>query len=133
MVATLITIHQYTGYAISVLVLVAALNAFKRAKDGREFDGTFYRVVYVLLSLQVLVGIVLYGVGGYWNADSELIAYVHPILAIVALGVGQVLLGRARKTRMADEAHRIAGRGLVVTLVLVLAAIGVASAAGMVG
>jgi heme A synthase len=129
----LITIHQWSGYVISVLVLFAAMSAFKRAKDGREFDATPYRLVYGLLALQVVLGIVLYGVDGYWNSSSELIAYVHPILAIAALGAGQALLGRARKTQMAAEAHRTAGRGLVVTLVLVLAAIGVASAAGMVG
>lgn len=124
----LITVHQYVGYAVSVLVLLAALAAFKRAKDGREFDATPYRIVYGILTLQVVVGIAVYGMGRAWDA-TELLAYVHPALAIAALGVGQVLLGRARRTQMAADAHRTAGRGLLLTLLLVLAAIGVASAA----
>ena len=127
MLDLLLSSHRYTGYVVSVLVLVAALMAFKRAKDGREFDAGFFRAIYILLSVQVLLGIVLYGVDGYWDA-APLIAYVHPVLGIVALGVGQALLGRARKTQMAADAHQLTGRGLVITLVLVLAAIGVASA-----
>lgn len=127
MLEILLLSHRYTGYVVSVLVLVAALIAFKRAKDGREFEAGLFRGTYILLSLQVLLGIVLYGLDGYWNA-APLIAYVHPVLGIVALGAGQALLGRARKTQMAADAHRLAGRGLVISLVFVLAAIGVASA-----
>ncbi|MCC5946918.1 MAG: hypothetical protein JJT89_00555 [Nitriliruptoraceae bacterium] len=126
MLEILLQSHRYTGYVVSVLVLVAALVAFKRAKDGREFDAGLFRATYILLSLQVLLGIVLYGVAGYWEA-APLIAYVHPVLGILALGLGQALLGRARRTQMAADAHRLAGRGLIITLVLVLAAIGVAS------
>jgi|GEM_PF-5779673 len=54
-----------------------------------------------------------------------MIAYVHPTLAILAIGVGQMLLGKARKTQMAVDAHRLAGRGLVISFVLVVAAVGV--------
>ncbi len=127
MTELLLQIHPWVGYAVSILVLVAALVAFKRAKDGREFEAGLFRVAYILLSLQVLTGIVLYGLGGYWDA-APLIAYVHPVVGIVALGIGQALLGRARKTQMAADAHRLAGRGLVITLVLILVSIGVASA-----
>ena len=127
MTELLLQIHPWVGYAVSILVLVAALVAFKRAKDGREFEAGLFRVAYLLLSLQVLTGIVLYGLGGSWDA-APLIAYVHPVVGIVALGIGQALLGRARKTQMAADAHRLAGRGLVIALVLILVSIGVASA-----
>jgi hypothetical protein len=75
----------------------------------------------------VVLGLVLYGVSGAWET-GPLIAYVHPVLAIAALGAGQALVGRARRTQMAADAHRLAGRGLLVALVLVIAAIGVSSA-----
>jgi hypothetical protein len=124
---TLLTVHTWTGYLVSLVVLVAAFSAFGRAKKAEEFTAGPYRGAFALLALQVLLGLVLYGVGGYWDA-APLIAYVHPVLAIAALGVGQALLGRARKTQMAVDAHRTAGRGLVLSLVLILAAIGTASA-----
>jgi hypothetical protein len=126
---TLLTVHTWTGYVVSLVVLIATVAAFGRAKDGREFEPGLYRAAYGLLALQVVLGIVLYGIDGYWDASSPLIAYVHPVLGIAALGVGQALLGRARKTQMAADAHRTAGRGLVLSFILVLAAIGVASAA----
>lgn len=122
----LFQIHQLTGYLVSVVVLVVALMAFSRAKDSREFDAVLYRAAFALLTVQVVLGLVLYGIGGYWEA-APLVAYVHPLLAIAALGVGQALLGRARKTQMAVDAHRLAGRGLLISFILILAAIGVAS------
>jgi hypothetical protein len=126
----LATVHPWLGYLASVVVLVAALAAFRRAKDAVEYNGGPFSGAMVLLDIVVTIGIVLYAVGGYWDAElvGVGIAYVHPVLALLALGVGHALLGRARKQRMAVDAHRTAGRGLLLALVLVLAAIGVASA-----
>lgn len=126
MLETLLLVHTYTGYAVSVVVLIVAFLAFSRAKNAQEFTPGPYRLAYALLVLQIVLGIALYALDGYWEA-APLIAYVHPVLAIAALGAGQALLGRARKTQMAVDAHRTAGRGLVISLVLILAAIGVAS------
>lgn len=124
----LFTVHQALGYLVSVVVLATAVTAFGRAKNAQEFTSGLYRAAFGLLTLQVVFGILLYGLDGYWNA-APMLAYVHPILGVAALGAGQAMLGRARKTQMAADAHRLAGRGLVVALVLILAAIGVASAA----
>lgn len=128
MTELLLSLHTWLGYAVSIVVLVVAFAAFRRAKDGVEFQPALFRTTYLLLSLQVLLGIVLYSIAGYWNA-APLLAYVHPVLAIIGLGVGQALLGRARRTRMAADAYRLAGKALIVTLVFVLAAIGASSAA----
>ena len=123
---TLHLVHEWTGYLVTLVVLVAAFVAFGRAKDAREFEPGLYRAAFGLLALQVVLGFVLYGVAGAWDAHWR-IAYLHPALAIVAIGVGQMLLGKARKTQMAVDAHRLAGRGLMLSFILVLAAIGVAS------
>ena len=120
-------IHRWLGYLVALVVLAAAFVAFSRARDGREFDGSPYRLAMGLLTLQLLIGLALYGIGGYWEGRPE-IAYVHPVLAIVAVGVGHALVGRARKQQPAAEAYRSAGLGLVLALVFVVLAIGVASA-----
>lgn len=124
--STLLVVHQWTGYLVTVLVLLAAVVAFSRAKDAREFEPGLFRAVFGIMALQILLGLILYGMDGYWDA-APLIAYVHPALALLAIGVGQMLLGRARKTQMAVDAHRLAGRGLVLSFILVVAAVGVAS------
>lgn len=132
MTELLLTVHPWLGYAVLALVLVASMAAFKRAKDGVEFRAGIYRAAYLLLSVQVVLGLVLYGLSRSWNA-APLIAYVHPVLGILALGAGQALLARARKTQMAADAHRLAGRGLLLTLLLVIISIGVASIASTMG
>jgi hypothetical protein len=62
------------------------------------------------------------------KAASREIALVHPVLAVAALCVGHALLSRAKGTQMAVDAHRTAGRGLLLALLLVLASSGVTSA-----
>lgn len=127
MTALLAFVHEWLGYAASLIVLVVAFMAFGRAKDAREFRPGPFAGAMVLLDIQVTIGVVQYVVGGYWASRPE-IAYIHPLLAIAALGVGHAMVGRARKQQMAVEAHRTAGRGLLFALVLVFASIGVASA-----
>lgn len=127
MTATLQAVHPWLGYLVSVVVLGAAMIAFRSAKDASEFRPGPYSLAMVLLDIHVTLGIVLYAVGGYWEARPE-IAYLHPILALAALGVGHALLARAKRTQMAVEAHRTAGRGLLAALLLILISIGVASA-----
>ncbi len=127
MTALLSTIHEWLGYLVSVIVLLSALAAFRRAKDAAEFQPGPYVLAMVLLDIQVTLGLIQYGVTSGWDARPE-IAYLHPILALLALGVGHALVGRARKTQMAVDAHRTAGRGLVLALVFIALAIGIASA-----
>lgn len=124
----LVDVHRFFGYFVSVFVLVRAFVGFGNAKNSAEFRVAPYRVAYALLGLQVLLGIIVYGAGGYWDA-APLIAYVHPVLGVLAIGLGQMMLGRARKLQMVTDAHRVASRGLVVSFVLIAAGIGVASAA----
>lgn len=122
----LFSVHQMLGYALTVVVLVTAMVAFGRAKNGQEFTAGLYRAVYGVLALHVLLGIALYTTVQAWEADA-LIAYVHPLLALAALGVGHALVGRASKQQQVVDAHRTAGRGLLIALVLVLTGIVVAT------
>ena len=127
MTALLADVHPWLGYFVFLIMIVAAFMAFRRAKDAAEFQPGPYAMPMVLLDIHVTLGIILYAVGSYWNARPE-IAYLHPALALAALGVGHALLARAKGTQMAVDAHRAAGRGLVFALVLITASIGVASA-----
>jgi hypothetical protein len=120
-------IHTWIGYAVFLVVLVVAFMAFGRAKDAREFTAGPYKVALILLDVQVLLGLVTYAVGGFWDARPE-IAYVHPVLALLALAVGHGMFGKAKSHTLAADAHRGAGRALLAATVLILLAIGVASA-----
>ena len=120
-------IHRWLGYLVALVVLVAAVMATARAKGDQPFVGTPYRIAMGLLTLQVLIGLILYGIGGYWEGRPE-IAYLHPVLALVAVGVGHALIGRAGRRPTPAAAYRATGIGLALALVFVVLAIGVASA-----
>lgn len=110
-----------------VLVLIAgAMSAFGRGRAGMPFDASRTALALAVVDVQVMLGIVLYVAEGWWEGDA-LIGYVHPGLMLLALLIGHALLGRARRVRMAADAYRFAGRGLVIALVLIVAGIGVAS------
>ncbi|GGI04477.1 hypothetical protein [Egicoccus halophilus] len=128
----LTTIHQFAGYVIALVVLASATAAFGRAHDAREFTAGPYVAAAVLLDVQVTLGLVIYGVGGYWDHASPLLRYVHPLLAVLALVAAHVGVRRGRAQRMAAEAHQAAGRGLLVALVLVFGAV-MASTVGVRG
>lgn len=124
MYANLSTIHTYLGYAVFIVVLVATLLAFR--SGSREAPvSRLTALTMVALDVHVTVGIALYLVGQWWTqVDANLlVAVVHPALAIAALGAGHIGIGRARR----EHNPRIAAWGMATALVLVTAAIGVAS------
>lgn len=121
-------IHPWTGYVVLLVVVAAAWVAFGRARASRELETGFPVAAMVLVDLQVALGIVIYAVDSWWEA-GWMMAWAHPLLMLAALGVGHAAIGRARKTRMVDDAWRTVGRGLLATVVLLVAGIGVASAA----
>ncbi len=127
MTSVLSFVHEWLGYLVFVATLGAALLAFGRGRDGREFRPGPFVVVVVALDVQVVLGAVQYVLAGAWDARPE-VAYIHPLLAVVALGVAHTALRRARGETMAADANRAAGRGLLTTLLLIVVAIGVASA-----
>lgn len=114
--------HRGLGYLVAVVLLASAVMAFGRARDAREFRRGPYAGAMIALDVQVLLGLVLYGTQEYWEADA-LIAYVHPVLGLAALGIGHALVSRARKQQQVIDAHRTAGRGLVIALGLVVVGI----------
>ena len=121
MLSTLSLIHTNLGYLVFLVVLVATLLAFRSGTPDAPVS-RLTSLSMVLLDIHVSVGIVFYVVGQWWAADL-LIAVVHPVLAIAALAAGHIGIGRARRERN----PRLAAVGLAGALVLVTAAIGVAS------
>lgn len=129
MTETLVSIHRWSGYVVFLVVLVAVVIAFNRAKNAQEFEAGAFSVTAILLDVQVTLGLILYGVGQYWSGDAPLVQYVHPVVMLAALGVAHAGLGGARKEQMAVDAHRKVGRMFAIATALLVVGIGVASAA----
>jgi hypothetical protein len=121
MADTLQLIHSNLGYLVFLVVLVATFLAF-RTPQGAAPVSRLSSLTMVLLDIHVSVGIVFYVVGGWWSA-ALLKSVAHPVLAIAALAIGHIGLGRARR----ENSPRQAAVGLAGALVLVTLAIAVVS------
>lgn len=118
---TLVDVHQYLGYAVFLLSLVVTVWSFVVARSEspsalRGLAGSFAG----LIDLQVLLGLALWvGIFGVQIQPNVL----HLIVAVVAAAVAHV---GARQLRSVDGMPTARWFQLA-TLVLLLAAIGIAS------
>jgi heme A synthase len=122
MVSVLTDVHQYLGYLVFLVVLVATVLAFRSGSAEVPVSRTT-KLTMVLLDIHVTIGIVFYVLGQRWGSGL-LVGVLHPLLALAALAAGHIGIGRARRERN----PRLAATGLAAALVLVTAAIGVVSA-----
>ena len=120
--------HEYLGYLVTLVVLGFTVVGFIDRRE-RGFAAKLFAVPAVLIDVQVLVGLLVYVVGGYWEHPSWWVRLLHPFLALSALAVSHFMVGRARRNESAVAARRTAATGLLIALLLIAGAL-VAIAAG---
>lgn len=121
----LIDAHSGWQYIVLVALIVSLFFAF-RTKEMTEAAETTYRVTAVVVDIQVALGIAVWVVTSAWSREFVQ-AWVHPIAGLAALGVLHAFIGRARKADR-EIANGIVRSGLIIAVVLVVAAIGIAEA-----
>lgn len=111
-----------------------------QAPSARRFDARPFTLGAVLIDVQVLIGIAVYVLGGWWEVpetaswtDRVLIPFIHPPAMLLALGVVHAALGRARRRYAAGEtggdptgardAYRTASVGYLFSLIVIALAI----------
>ena len=80
--------------------------------------------IAIVVDVQVTLGIILWIFNSGWD-QGFFIAVFHPIAMILALGVMHMAIARGRRTAKTDHAagNRMVAMGMLITLVLVFAAI----------
>jgi hypothetical protein len=111
-----------------MVVLTAGVVGLVQAREARPFAARVYVIATLALDLQVLGGLVLYVLGGYWAHESWLVRLVHPGFALLALVATHIGLKRSRRQKTHAAGHRTAAGGLLLGLVGVLLAIAAISA-----
>jgi hypothetical protein len=119
--------HQYLGYLVFLLFVAAIVVATQRAKNGREYEPGIFALTALVVSVQLLFGILVYGAGQWWESDQPLVAYAHPLLMVAAVGLTHAGVARARREQMAVDAYLTARRFMIIAAVVLTAGIGVAS------
>lgn len=121
-----VSAHMWWQYVVLLAVVVSLFFAFRSAMMDSTAE-TVYRVTAVTVDIQVALGIVIWLANSGWSLDF-MQGWLHPILGLAALGVLHAFVGRARKGHP-EVANRTVRTGLIIAIVLVVAAIGIAEMA----
>lgn len=122
----LLNAHAWWQYVVLAAVIVSLVFAFRGSMMDKTAE-TVYRVTAAIVGIQVLLGLGVWISESGWNLGI-LQGWVHPIVGIAAVGVLNASIGRARKGHP-EVANRTVRTGLIITVVLVVAAIGIGEAA----
>ncbi|HJQ77127.1 MAG TPA: hypothetical protein VJ948_07675 [Acidimicrobiia bacterium] len=118
--------HSIWQYVVLAAVVIALVFAFRRPAMDRTAE-IVYRITAAVVGLQVLLGVILWIANSGWSLGF-LQGWLHPILGIAAVAVLNVFIARARKGDP-GTANKTVRTGLLIAIVLVVAAIGIGEAA----
>ncbi len=115
---TLETIHSLFRWIVLAVLIAAPALALVRWRQKAEWSSEKakpFAMAMVVYDIQVLIGIILWIIGGSPRAD-------HPYIMLVAVVGGHIAIARARKTE-GERGYFVVGVGLAITLLLTLAGI----------
>lgn len=122
----LVTAHVWWQYVVLLAVIVSLVFAFRNAMMDSTAE-MVYRVTTVVVDIQVGLGLIIWIANEGWSLGF-MQAWLHPIIGLAALGVLHAFVARARKGHP-EVANRTVRTGLIIAIVLVVAAIGIAEMA----
>ena len=115
--------HAWWQYVVLLTVVVALVFSF-RGPEMTPFAEKVYRLTVVSVDIQVALGIVVWLAASGWSLGL-MQGWIHPIAGLAALGVLHAFVGKARRTDL-SQANRVMRTGLMIAVVLVVAAIVIA-------
>ena len=129
MQSTFVNLHSFWRWIVLLAVTVALVRGiigWLRGGSWSKNDRILMLVAITTLDIQLLLGLAVYGGGNHWNSSS-FIAYIHPLVMIIAIVVAHATSIMIRRTEPANNKFRTLAIGLFVALFLITAAIPSAS------
>ncbi len=121
---TLVTVHSLYRWFVLAVVVVTAVTGWRRYRSEtawEEGSDRPYAIAAILFDLQVALGVILYLGKQAWT-HNLFIAVIHPVAALVAVGLFHAGVGIARK--QADvKSHRTVALFALLSLVVLVQAI----------
>ena len=122
----LLGLHSLWRWVVLIVVVVALIRGIVGWVRGGPWTGTDRTLSLLTTSaidIQVVIGLLLYGVAQAWKGQTAFIAYLHPLIMIVALVIVHLASARAKRLDSPVARHRTFTIGLIVALVLITGAI----------
>jgi hypothetical protein len=121
----LIGLHSLWRWVVLLVVVVAFVRGaigWLRGGAWTGNDRTLVLVTTIVLDIQLLLGLIVYGTGNHWESGS-FIAYVHPLVMIGAIAVAHVTSVMIRRTEPASGKFRVLTLGLLLAFLMIGGAI----------
>lgn len=122
----LLGLHSLWRWVVLIVVVVALIRGISGWARGGPWTGadrTLGLLTTSTIDIQVVLGLLLYGATQAWKGQTAFIAYIHPLVMIVALVIIHIANSRAKRLDSPVARHRTFTVGLIVALVLITAAI----------
>ena len=119
----LVSIHSVLRWVVllaAVVSLAVALAGWLGSSAPERTTRQAMLAYAVSLDIQVLIGIVIWVLGNYWQSNIRQFKFEHPLTMLVALIVAHVAAARARRAHGPVAAARVRAIGTAVSLVLIL-------------
>ena len=122
---TLVSAHSILRWIV-LLAGVASLAVALASWFGSATDRTARQALLayaISLDVQVLLGILIWALGNYWQSPIRQFRFEHPIMMLLALIVAHVAAARARRAQAPLSAAKGRALGTGISLLVVLAGI----------
>lgn len=124
----LVGLHSLWRWVVLIVVVVALVRGVMGWLRGGAWtanDKTLALVTTIVMDLQLLLGLAVYGGGQHWKSEnsSTFIAYIHPLVMIGAIVVVHVTSILIRRTEPANAKFRTLTIGLLVAFLMIGGAI----------
>lgn len=117
------SVWRWVVLLVIVVALVRGIMGWVRGGPWTSSDRTLALLTTTAIDIQIVLGLLLYGIGRYWTDPRSFIAYIHPLVMIIALAVVHITSARVKRLDSPIARHRTFAIGLIVTLFLITAAI----------
>jgi hypothetical protein len=121
----LLNAHAIWQYLVIAAVVVSLFFSFQSTMSPTA--QRVYRLTAIAVDIQVTLGIFLWVVESGWSLGL-MQGWVHPIVGIAAAGVLHAFVGRATAAGP-ETGNRVFRTGIIIAVLLVVAAIGIAEMA----
>jgi uncharacterized membrane protein len=121
----LLNAHAIWQYLVIAAVVVSLFFSFQSTMSPTA--QRVYRLTAIAVDIQVTLGIILWVVESGWSLGL-MQGWVHPIVGIAAAGVLHAVVGRAAAAGP-ETGNRVFRTGIIIAVLLVVAAIGIAEMA----
>lgn len=127
---TLVSIHSMWRWVVLLMLIITLVRSVIGWLRGDDWDKNARLLATLTVSaidIQVLGGLLVYGVGKHWTGSENFIAYIHPLVMILALVVAHVVNTMVKRQPTDVAKYRLLAIGLLIVFLMVGGAIPTAS------